>query len=90
MVDRGILTSKMVAPSYFIEGLLHNIPEPAFGRRYQDTIAGAIDWLQSADKSKLQCANGLHWLVRNGNVTWSDANYDAFLSGLTKLWKQWS
>jgi hypothetical protein len=90
MVDRGILTGKMIAPSYFIEGLLHNIPESAFGGSYQDTIARAINWLQSADKSKLLCASELHWLVRNGNVTWADVNYDAFRSGLTKLWKEWS
>ena len=89
MVDRGIITNKMIAPSYFIEGLLHNVPNWVFGGDYQDTVSGAIDWLMSAKRDDLLCANQLLYLVRDTNTTWSAANYDAFLSGLGKLWKEW-
>lgn len=88
MVDRGILSSKAVAPSYFLEGLLYNVPASEFGRNYQDTFVNAISWLQKADKKQLQCANELHWLVRNGNVTWSEADYDAFMVGIVTLWNE--
>ena len=89
MVDRGILSSKSVAPSYFLEGLLHNVPPSEFGDSYEHCIVNAINWLQAADKTKLLCANGLHWLVRDGNVTWSDANFTAFMSGIVTLWNEW-
>ena len=89
MVERGIISNKMVAPSYFIEGLLYNVPDANFGASHKETIQNAINWLQTADITQLVCANELLWLVRNGNVTWSDANYKAFLAGLVKLWSEW-
>lgn len=89
MVDRGILASKSVAPSYFLEGLAYNVPASEFGGDYQDTIERVMTWLKSADTTTLLCANQLHWLIRNGSVTWPDANYAAFMSGLAKLWKEW-
>jgi hypothetical protein len=89
MVDRGLLASKAVAPSYFLEGLLYNVPSSEFGGDYQDTLVRAIQWLQGTDHTTLQCANELHWLVRNGNVTWPDTDFQSFMTGIVTLWNEW-
>jgi hypothetical protein len=78
-----------VAPSYFIEGLLYNVPADKFGSRYQDTVVNAFDYLVDADRSKFVCANQLYYLLRNTNVTWSSGNCDQFLNALREFWGNW-
>lgn len=89
MVDKGILANRGIAPSYFVEGLLYNAPNTVFGTTYKETIQRTLDWLNAADMTQLRCANELYWLVRNGNVTWSDTNYKTFVEGFNTLWTQW-
>lgn len=46
------------APSYYIEGLLYNVPDAKFGASFGDTFVNCINWVNSeADKSKLLCPN---------------------------------
>ncbi len=90
MIERGLIQSD-VAPSYFLEGLLFNVPINKFGRTYTSTFVECFNWAMSADKSKLVCANELHWLVRDGSHTsWPPANYSKFLDATRQLWNQWS
>src|SRR6185437_1768505 len=51
LVDDGMIASD-TAPSYYLEGLLYNVPNDRFGRSYADTIAGAVSWILDADRSK--------------------------------------
>lgn len=80
-----------VAPSYFLEGMLYNVPNQAFGRSYQSTLLECMNWLVSADKSQLICANERYFLVRDHiRNCWPNANYDRFLSVLLRTWNSWS
>jgi hypothetical protein len=80
-----------VASSYFIEGMLSNVPAGLFGQSYDDCFANAINWVLKADREKLTCANGIHWLVRDDrDVCWSTADCDAYLAAALKYWKDWS
>jgi hypothetical protein len=90
MIDDGVITPG-VAPSYFIEGLLYNVPNDKFGVSFDDTVVNAFNWIVNADQSKFVCANELQWLVRDGSpISWPTANCSQFLRGLGDFWSQWS
>lgn len=90
MVQDGYL-AEGVAPSYFLEGMLSNVPPSNFGGTYEDTFVKCYNWLLSADKTKLACASDLYWLVRdNSHNCWSNANFDAFMAATKKYWDDWS
>jgi len=46
-----------VAPSYFLEGLLYNVPNDRFKSSYEDCIVNGINWIFEADRANLLCAN---------------------------------
>jgi hypothetical protein len=79
-----------VAPSYYLEGLLYNVPVDQFGASYEDSMVKCINWLVAADRSQFVCANEQYKLLDgNMDVTWSTKNCDAYLGGLVGLWKGW-
>lgn len=89
LVDDGVLAAK-VAPSYFLEGLLYNVPDDKFGTSYGTCIANAFNWIASADKTKFVCANEQYYLLRDGYpVTWRTEPCDEFLAAAVDLWNQW-
>lgn len=89
MVEKNIL-QEGVAPSYFIEGMLWNVPLSEFGKSYGDTFVAALNWIRTADKTKLACANDLMYLVRDDvAVCWPAANFDAYVSKVTTYWNNW-
>jgi hypothetical protein len=90
LVADGTLQSG-VAPSYFLEGMLYNVPSQAFGQSYQSTLLECMNWLVSTDKSQLVCANERYYLVRDHSRNcWPNDNYDQFLSVLVRTWNNWS
>ncbi len=79
-----------LAPSYYLEGLLYNVPNSKFGTSYSSTVAESINWILQADKSKFVCANEQYYLVRAGeHVCWEPADCEAFLSALVDYWNSW-
>lgn len=90
MVDDGKLADGL-APSYFIEGMLWNVPADHFGKSYEKSFVNAFNWVLKADKTKLVCANNLFWLVRdNSPDCWPTANFDTYLAATQKYWNDWS
>ncbi len=82
MIEKGYL-AEGVAPSYFIEGMLWNVPADKFTGDYGDMFVACYNWIVNADVSKLACANDLYWLVRdNSPVCWPAANFKTFIAAL--------
>lgn len=80
-----------VAPSYFLEGMLWNVPADKFFPSYEESFVNTFNWVLNADKSKLVCANGLHRLVLdNANICWPTTNCEAYLAAATKYWNEWA
>ena len=79
-----------IAPSYFLEGMLWNVPNNMFGTSYQQTVINCFNYVSSLkDKSQLTCANGIHWLLRDGHpVCWSPSNHEAFMAAFLKFWNE--
>ena len=87
MTDDGLYTYGR-APSYFLEGMLWNVPNEKFGRSYCATVANCLNWLaQEADRDNLVCANNLHYLLRdNSPITWNTSDFDSFLTAVCNFW----
>jgi len=90
MVDDGLIKSG-IAPSYYIEGLLYNVPNGKLTSSYQDCVVNTLNWYrQEASKTDLVCANEQYYLLRDGHHTcWNQSNCDAFVEAAVKLWNEW-
>ncbi len=92
LVAAGVI-ERGVAPSYFIEGMVYNVPNDRFGGSYSETVAAAYGWIRSLDRTALDalvCANRQHYLIRNNLPTcWPFQSYDRFMSAVATLWNQW-
>jgi hypothetical protein len=79
-----------VAPSYFIEGMLWNVPKELFDASYSATVQACMAWLKKADSTKLVCANELYYLIRdNSDVCWNEADFVTFRAAVQDLWDNW-
>lgn len=79
-----------IAPSYFIEGMLHNVPDQFFGKSYSASFLAILQWLSTAKSTDLLCANGQHYLLRDGSdVTWREADFRTFLYAAARYWDDW-
>ncbi|MCK4822754.1 nucleotidyltransferase, partial [bacterium] len=48
LIDHDVI-SEDLAPSYFLECLIYNVPDEKFGSNYQDTFRNVVNWLVGAD-----------------------------------------
>jgi hypothetical protein len=80
-----------VAPSYYLEGLLYNVPSPKFKSSYQECLFNALSWLEKdANKDKLVCANEQYYLLwDDSHTSWPKKNYESFHKALVGLWNDW-
>jgi hypothetical protein len=88
MVKDGTIAND-VAPSYYIEGMLYNVPNSKFGTGYGDSFVNSLNWLLETDRTKLTCANEQYWLLGTSSVQWTATKCDQFLNSLVKLWNNW-
>ena len=80
-----------VAPSYYIEGLLHNAPDELFGESYGGSFVKVINWIWEADRTTFGCAHRQYSLLDGDrHVTWTSADYTTFLTALKTMWREWN
>jgi hypothetical protein len=76
-----------LAPSYFLEGLLYNVPISQFGGTEQQNLKDTLEWLNKADRSKFLCANEQYYLFHASSpVTWRTENCEKFLGAAVERW----
>ena len=86
MADLGLL-ERGVALSYYIEGLLSNIANVDSYPTRESTFVNCLRYCASHDLTQFTCANGIHYLIRDGHdVCWPSAQCAAFLSAATSFW----
>jgi hypothetical protein len=86
MISDGLLADG-VAPSYFIEGMLCNVPDDKFGVSLQISFVNCFNWIANANETELTCANGLHWLVRDGKATsWRPDDFKKYIAATRDFW----
>jgi hypothetical protein len=80
-----------LAPSYFLEGLMYNVPAEKFVVSFGDTFVNAFNWILEADTKEFVCVNEQYYLLRDvSHVTWSPANCDKFLNAVGQMWSDWA
>ncbi len=80
---------KAVAPSYFIECMLANIPHNQFGTNFQTTIINCHNYLTNNPKDGFMCLNSVRPLWGNTTENWNQADADTFLEQVAQLWNNW-
>ena len=79
-----------LAPSYFIEGLLYNVPNDRFGGNEVANFKDVLDWILTTDRSNFVCANGMYYLCHaTSPVTWRTEKRDRFINAISDLWNNW-
>lgn len=88
LVDHKLIENG-VAPSYFIECMLYNVPNDNFEADLGDTFVSTYNYIVRADRSQFRCANGIHKLLGDSQIAWSPANCEKYLGALGRLWSSW-
>lgn len=89
-MDARGLFDKSLAPGYFIEGLLYNVPTDKFVQTsYQSAFVEIINWLYQVDLDDLVCQNEQVLLFGNTSEQWKMESAAHFLSAITQLWHDW-
>jgi hypothetical protein len=90
LIDDGLIEQGS-APSYYIEGLLYNVPNDQFVGDHQDISLNILNWLGgTTDRSEFVCANEQYYLVRdNIHTCWACADGENLIDAAIKLWSEW-
>jgi len=88
LVDKGVIPADL-APSYFLECLLYNVPNDKFGPNLQSTFREVIVWLRKADFSRFFCQNRQLLLFGSSPEQWSEDRAYRFLEAMVRLWNDW-
>ena len=89
LVNQEII-SKELAPSYFLECLLYNVPDVKFTSNHQNTFCDVINWLREVDMTNFVCQNEQVYLFGNTPEQWSSTNAKELLGELIDLWNNWN
>jgi hypothetical protein len=78
-----------VAPSYFLEGMLYNVPPDRFGGSHTANFLDTLNWIIAAERAKFVCANEQYYLLwENDPVTWTAARCNIFLNAAVKYYDE--
>jgi hypothetical protein len=85
-IDRRLVSGD-VAPSYFVECLLYNVPDGLFDVNRQRTFALVVDYVRSKLPTQTAvCQNQRVKLFGNTPEQWEVAKADTLMRGLISLW----
>lgn len=86
LVDSGVIPGEL-APSYFVECLIHNVPNSYFGENYQNSLGLVLRFLQTeCDVGALRAGNGIHLIFGDKPWQWnSEENAARFLENVNNF-----
>jgi hypothetical protein len=88
LIDAGALAHD-IAPSYFVECLIYNVPDNCFARSYRECFVNSFNWLWEASPNVFSCENGLMPLFGVAPEQWNDRKAGQLLHALRGLWDNW-
>lgn len=97
-VRKGLLRNEEIAPSYFLECLIYNVPNICFNGNEQDIFYNVARWLLQNTHifSNMKCQNGIQKLFGyddNNMLTynkWSTSKAITFINAIANLRDNWS
>lgn len=78
-----------IAPSYFIECLLYNVPSQEIVTNPQDTFVNVLGYLRNANLSSFMCQNEQMYLFGASPEQWTQYNANLLISAYIDLWNSW-
>ncbi len=88
LVDNGTL-KKGVAPSYFLQCMVYNVPSSYFETDLTKTYCNIINHWHSTNFSSFKCQHEMHDLFGNDDTYWNEVDAQVTLNALIKLWNEW-
>lgn len=96
-VKKGLLISEEIAPSYFLECLLYNVPNANFIGDESQIFLKVAKWLyeNKTSLSEIRCQNGIQRLFGydKGNLItynqWNTSDAITFINAIANLWDNW-
>jgi hypothetical protein len=79
-----------LAPSYFIECLMSNVPNRLFKSVLGDTYQGIIKYLSTADLHQFKSQNGIRGMFGIEPDLWNVDDAQRFIKALGQFWDNWS
>ena len=80
------MVSGDIAPSYFLECLLYNVPNANFGPTFRDTYYKVVNCLNGYDITNLSCQDEQLQLFGDEPEQWSVRKANQFIAALAQLW----
>ena len=87
LVDHGKLGDG-VAPSYYVECLLYNVPDQQFRGSRQEAFRNVLAWLAESDLDNMACQNGQVCLCGNTAQQWEQVRARQTVDALVRLWNE--
>lgn len=88
LVDQQCIANDL-APSYFIECLLFNVPNNQYGNSYQDSFCNIMNWLNKSDFRDFDYQHGQGRLFGTSNEQWIYNKANDFVKVCISLWNEW-
>ena len=78
------------APSYFIEGMLWNVPDALFFGPFEESIWAIITHLVQTPFNTMMCQNDIVPLFGPDPTQWHDADFTTFIMTARNAWLNWN
>jgi hypothetical protein len=88
LADKGEI-SEDLAPSYFVECLLYNVPNEKYTYDKQERYVNIVNWLIEVNLSSFKCQNKFQDVFGDKSTQWSESDARKFIKRLIKLWNNW-
>lgn len=88
LLDHDLL-EEGIAPSYYIECALHNVPDRLFVGEFSDTIPAILRHLPTMEPGTLRCQNGVTSLIGDGATQWSASHFLTFITAALVGWQNY-
>lgn len=85
LVDNRLLADD-IAPSYFLEGMLYNVPDKIFVGTFDQTVPAILDFLWSTSPDHFSSQNGVEPLFGPSSTQWSTEKIAVLLQTMRNSW----
>ena len=84
LIDDGKVVNN-IAPSYFLECLLYNVPNSKYGANWQTTFSSILNWLKDADFDNLKTQSEQELLFGSTPEQWNITNAKKLVEKILEL-----
>ncbi|QQS16039.1 MAG: nucleotidyltransferase [Candidatus Moraniibacteriota bacterium] len=88
LIEKKALAKEM-APSYFLQSLIYNVPDPCFQANHSATVYAVLKHLYENPVEGFVCQNEQHLLFGDTPEQWNVSNAHTTIMAFVKLWDNW-